>query len=228
MPSRARHRLRRGPVVAGEHDDADAVGLQRRAAPRAWSALTGSAMASTPASRPSTATKIAVAPSPRSASASLGERADVDAELGQERRVAERDASARRPCRARPCRSGESKSATGDRRDAARPRRRARSPRPADARSPARRWRRGAAARPRRSPAPARRRSTAGLPSVSVPVLSTTSVSTFSMRSSASAFRISTPACAPRPTPTMIDIGVARPSAHGQAMMSTATAATSA
>ena len=68
---------------------------------------------------------------------------------------------------------------------------------------------------------------TAGLPSVSVPVLSTTSVSTFSMRSSASAFLISTPAWAPRPTPTMIDIGVASPSAHGQAMMSTATAATS-
>jgi hypothetical protein len=65
-----------------------------------------------------------------------------------------------------------------------------------------------------------------GLPSVSVPVLSTTSVSTFSIRSSASAFLIRTPACAPRPTPTMIDIGVARPSAQGQAMMSTETAAT--
>ena len=74
-----------------------------------------------------------------------------------------------------------------------------------------------------------RRRSTAttfGLPSVSVPVLSITSVSTFSMRSSASAFLISTPACAPRPTPTMIDIGVASPSAQGQAMISTVTAAT--
>ena len=68
---------------------------------------------------------------------------------------------------------------------------------------------------------------TFGLPSVSVPVLSTTSVSIFSIRSSASAFLISTPACAPRPTPTMIDIGVARPSAHGQAMISTVTAATS-
>ena len=67
---------------------------------------------------------------------------------------------------------------------------------------------------------------TAGRPSVSVPVLSTTSVSTFSMRSSASAFLMRTPACAPRPTPTMIDIGVASPSAHGQAMISTATAAT--
>ena len=65
-------------------------------------------------------------------------------------------------------------------------------------------------------------------PSVSVPVLSTTIVSTFSNLSSASALRISTPASAPRPSPTMIDIGVARPSAQGQAMISTETAATSA
>ena len=86
---------------------------------------------------------------------------------------------------------------------------------------------RGAAIRRRAKPRrgrPARRRR--GLPSVSVPVLSTTSVSTFSNRSSASAFLISTPDCAPRPTPTMIDIGVASPSAHGQAMISTETAAT--
>ena len=61
---------------------------------------------------------------------------------------------------------------------------------------------------------------------MSVPVLSTTSVSTFSIRSMASASLISTPACAPRPTPTMMDIGVASPSAHGQAMISTATALT--
>ena len=67
---------------------------------------------------------------------------------------------------------------------------------------------------------------TLGLPSVSVPVLSTTSVSTRSMRSRASAFLIRMPAWAPRPTVTMIDIGVASPSAHGQAMMSTVTAAT--
>ncbi len=75
-------------------------------------------------------------------------------------------------------------------------------------------------------PPPPRSPSRFGLPSVSVPVLSTTSVSTFSIRSSASAFLISTPACAPRPTPTMIDIGVASPSAQGQAMISTLTAAT--
>ncbi len=67
-----------------------------------------------------------------------------------------------------------------------------------------------------------------GLPSVSVPVLSTSSVSTFSSVSSASACLISTPAWAPRPVATMMDIGVARPSAHGHAMISTATALTSA
>ena len=67
-----------------------------------------------------------------------------------------------------------------------------------------------------------------GRPSVNVPVLSMTSVSIFSSCSSASARRNKMPTLAPRPVPTMIDIGVARPSAHGQAMISTATAFTSA
>ena len=63
-----------------------------------------------------------------------------------------------------------------------------------------------------------------GLPSVRVPVLSTTRVSRVRKRSIASASRNSTPAWAARPVATMIDIGVARPSAHGQAMISTETA----
>ena len=63
-----------------------------------------------------------------------------------------------------------------------------------------------------------------GFPSVKVPVLSTTSVSTFSRTSMASAFRKRIPIEAPRPAATMIDIGVASPRAQGQAMMSTATA----
>ena len=42
----------------------------------------------------------------------------------------------------------------------------------------------------------------------------------------ASAFRKSTPIVAPLPVATMMDMGVARPSAHGQAMMRTATALT--
>ena len=67
-----------------------------------------------------------------------------------------------------------------------------------------------------------------GFPSVRVPVLSTTNVSTSAKRSSASAFLMSMPICAPRPVPTMIDIGVARPRAHGQAMMRTDTAVTKA
>ena len=67
-----------------------------------------------------------------------------------------------------------------------------------------------------------------GLPSVSVPVLSTTMVSTAAKRSSASALRMRRPAAAPRPVATMIEIGVASPSAQGQAMMRTLTAATSA
>jgi hypothetical protein len=67
-----------------------------------------------------------------------------------------------------------------------------------------------------------------GLPSVSVPVLSTTSVSIFEKPSSALASRTNTPAWAPRPVATITDMGVARPSAQGQAMISTEIAATSA
>ena len=58
-----------------------------------------------------------------------------------------------------------------------------------------------------------------------MPVLSTTSVSARPISSIASALRISTPSRAPRPVPTMIDIGVARPSAQGQAISSTEIAA---
>src|ERR1017187_8168051 len=65
-----------------------------------------------------------------------------------------------------------------------------------------------------------------GLPWVSVPVLSSARVSTFWSVSRASAFLMRMPARAPRPVPTMIAIGVARPRAHGQAMISTATALT--
>ena len=54
-------------------------------------ALTGSAMAMTPASLPSTARKIAVAPSWRRRSASCGERRGIDVEFGEEFRAAERE-----------------------------------------------------------------------------------------------------------------------------------------
>ena len=65
-------------------------------------------------------------------------------------------------------------------------------------------------------------------PVVIVPVLSSTAVSTRRVASSTSPPLMTMPSCAPRPVPTMIAVGVARPSAHGQAMISTATAAVNA
>ena len=65
-------------------------------------------------------------------------------------------------------------------------------------------------------------------PSVMVPVLSRTAASTTWVASSTSPPLITMPSCAPRPVPTMIAVGVARPSAQGQAMIRTATAAVNA
>ena len=62
---------------------------------------------------------------------------------------------------------------------------------------------------------------TAGTPRVSVPVLSKTTVSIARAVSSASASRKRTPRSAAAPMPTITAVGVARPSAQGQAMMST-------
>ena len=62
-------------------------------------------------------------------------------------------------------------------------------------------------------------------PSVMVPVLSTTTWSIWRVASRTSPPLMITPRDAPRPVPTIIAVGVARPSAHGQAMISTATAA---
>jgi len=64
-------------------------------------------------------------------------------------------------------------------------------------------------------------------PLVRVPVLSNTTVVIFRVRSSTSTPLIRIPRLAPRPVPTMIATGVARPSAHGQATISTATPAIS-
>ena len=62
------------------------------------------------------------------------------------------------------------------------------------------------------------------MPVVMVPVLSSTTVSTRRVLSSTSGPLMSTPICAPRPVPTNSAVGVAKPNAHGQAMMSTAMA----
>ncbi len=65
-------------------------------------------------------------------------------------------------------------------------------------------------------------------PVVTVPVLSSTTVSTERVDSRTSGPLMRTPICAPRPVPTSSAVGVARPRAHGHAMMSTATAAVNA
>ncbi len=65
-------------------------------------------------------------------------------------------------------------------------------------------------------------------PVVIVPVLSSRTVSTRRVDSRTSGPLIRMPSWAPRPVPTMRAVGVARPSAHGQAMISTATAAVNA
>ena len=66
------------------------------------------------------------------------------------------------------------------------------------------------------------------LPVVTVPVLSSTTVSTSRVDSRTSGPLIKMPSCAPRPVPTINAVGVANPSAHGQAMINTATAAVNA
>ena len=62
-----------------------------------------------------------------------------------------------------------------------------------------------------------------GSPLVRVPVLSSTTVSSLWAPSRASPPLIRMPDSAPLPVPTMIEVGVARPIAHGQAMIRTAT-----
>ena len=64
---------------------------------------------------------------------------------------------------------------------------------------------------------------TAGRPRVSVPVLSNTTVSIRPADSRACPPRTRMPVSAPRPVPTMIAVGVARPMAQGQAMTTTVT-----
>ena len=67
-----------------------------------------------------------------------------------------------------------------------------------------------------------------GLPEVTVPVLSRTTASTFSKDSMASALLKRIPFRAPRPVPTIMAVGVAKPNAHGQEITSTETAISSA
>jgi len=69
---------------------------------------------------------------------------------------------------------------------------------------------------------------TSGRPIVIVPVLSTTTASIFLAFSKVSAFLINIPDSAPLPIPTISAVGVARPKAHGQAIINTVTRVTKA
>ena len=69
---------------------------------------------------------------------------------------------------------------------------------------------------------------TAGFPSVTVPVLSRTTVVNFPACCNASPLRMSIPISAALPTPTIIEMGVAKPSAQGQAIIKTVMAVTNA
>ena len=65
-----------------------------------------------------------------------------------------------------------------------------------------------------------------GLPCVSVPVLSKAIVCTLLSCCNASPLRNKIPSAAPRPVLIIIEVGTAKPIAHGQAIISTATAFT--
>ena len=165
-------------------------------------------------------------PSRRSASARAGKRAGIDAESASSARLP----SATRlpstvPLTPLPVTDSKSPGAAS-----ASPRScgaRRRSPRPADARCRVPGWRPAAAARPR-SRARARRPRPARLALGQRAGLVDDQRVDLLQQFQRLGVRNSTPAVAPRPVPTMIDIGVARPSAQGQAMISTATALTSA
>ena len=186
--------------------------------------FTGSAMAMMPATLPSMATKIAVAPSPRSVSA-CGSSDCVAMSSSPRNRALPSTTRRRSTMPIAPLPTGESKPRTAASsifRSAAA----STTALPSGCSLPRSTLAASRSTSVSSKPSATLTATTFGLPSVSVPVLSTTSVFTASMRSSASALLIRTPSRAPRPTPTMIDIGVARPSAQGQAMISTVTAAT--
>ncbi len=192
--------------------------------PAADSALTGSAMAMhARGRRRRCATYTSVAPVDAAMAGGLGcERRDVDAVLAACSRalptstVVPVDRAARRRARRRPRSRSTWPNPSSRSRAAAR-----RSPHPAGAPSPSRATRRGRADASRRRRAAATIAVTTGRPSVSVPVLSNTTVSIRPAASSASPPRTRIPASAPVPVPTMIAVGVARPMAHGQAMITT-------
>ena len=188
------------------------------------SGFTWSATATRPAKRPSTAANIGVFPSPASRAASASAPCIATSRERRSRAFprsrARPSTRASIPCPAIALNPVASVSAT-PRSDA--PRTMASPsgcslPRSADA------TKRRSSASP--TPSAGRTSVSAGSPRVMVPVLSSMTVSSVCAVSSVSPPLMSTPCSAPLPVPTMMAVGVARPRAQGQAMMSTETKAT--
>ena len=177
---------------------------------------------------PTSASQDTVRPSRSASRRRVGERREIDALLAHQARVAEHERRGRRSHRdtPRPGSVRRSIAATAARFAAA-----MRAPAP---RIEHRARQQMLAARlqggsPAEHLGPGRRgrgsiRSSRGRPAVSVPVLSKATTSIACARSSASASRMRMPRRAAAPLPAMMAVGVARPSAQGQAMTSTATA----
>ena len=189
-------------------------------------ALIGSAIASNPATRPSTAARITVAPSARSSSARCVNDPRVDPELRKQFRVSQRDALSVHPAdhpstgrRIEILYLAERKLfLLRGRQDGASQR---------DARSPAPDWPPGEGVRLLETI----RRNHCRHPGLSLGQgAGLVDHERVDLLEALQRLGIldEDAGPAPRPTPTMIDIGVARPSAQGQAMMSTETAATTA
>ena len=187
--------------------------------------LTVSATATRPAALPSIATYIGVLPSSARRSHSRLQRVDRDAAIAHQLGVAEQHGAAVDPA---------ADAVAGDRGEVLRiGQRRACAPRaPLTIASPS------GCSEPRSSEAASRSTVVSSLPGVTttsvsagsprviVPVLSRMMASSFSAVCSASPERIRMPFSAPLPMPTVSEVGVARPSAHGQAMISVVTRTT--
>ena len=189
------------------------------------SALDGlgtSATAMIPADRPSTATNIGVFPRVASASEAAGERSERDAALAHELAVAQEHLLAA---------DARLDAAAGERleilqRQHRHARRSVGALHDRLAQGMLRALlRRGGQLEQRvlaRTPSASTMSVTTGAPSVIVPVLSSTTVWMRWVSSSAAPPLMRMPFSAPLPVPTMMAVGVARPSAQGQAMTSTA------
>jgi len=196
----------------------------RAATAAADPSLTVSATPRTPAARPPTATSIGVLPSPARRRRSMVSGAESIPAVDSRRALPTR--TSRPATRARtPCPVMESNAVASGTLSP-----RSRAPATIAVASGCSEDASTAATRANRSsgvnPSTGRTSVRAGAPFVMVPVLSSTTMSSLCAVSKASAERIRMPFVAPLPVATVIDIGVARPRAHGQAMISTDTAAT--